>query len=99
MKNLASGAVIASGDILQSGNQLTFTVPAHVDMLLTGDGYDAVKGLQFQGETEIPALRPGEAANPTLSLEDITVPPTGTRLTVVVPNIGVGNNSNILACN
>ncbi len=93
IKNLDTGAIIETADIMQSGGAATFTVPAHVKMMLTGDGYqDGV--LVLQGEVEVRALRPGESDNPSLTLNDVGSP-TGTTLTGVVSIAGFGGNSTI----
>ncbi len=94
VENLSTGAVIGSGDILQSNNSITFTVPTHVKMRLTGNGY-ANNSLQFIGETEVPALRPGDSATPTLTLEQLpTAPPQAGRVltgTLSVDGFGAGS--------
>ncbi len=58
---------IDSGDILQSGSVITFSVPPHVRLTLTGEGF-AGNSLQFNGEVDVPALLPGDQANPQLIL-------------------------------
>jgi len=65
------GELLGSGDILLAGGNIAIPVPAHIPLVVIGTGYAGNQAL-FRGRSNVEAMRPGQQARVSFSLDEIT---------------------------